>query len=113
MKRHAYGGANLVPMTVPKTCCLILLLNSKKLFFNTNSAIVTKSSVGIQFFSCLSKDSLRALNPTSWVMLGYYPTTSPVTKIALSGIMLRFLVLFIKSLESLIYDQPFGMIGFK
>ena len=29
MKRHAYGGANLVPVAVPETCCLILLLNSK------------------------------------------------------------------------------------
>ena len=29
MKRHAYGGANLVPVAIPGTCCLILLLNSK------------------------------------------------------------------------------------
>ena len=112
MKRHAYGGANLVPIAVPETC-LILLLNSKKLFFNINSAILTKSSVGIHFLSCLSKVSLRALKPASWGMLGYNPTTSAVSKIALSGIVLRFLVLFMKSPESLIYDQPFCMIGFK
>ena len=81
MKRHAYGGANLVPIAVPETCCLILLLNSKKLFFNTNPAILTKSSVGIHFLSCLSKASLRALKPASWGMLGYNPTTSAVTKV--------------------------------
>ena len=98
MKRHAYGSANLVPIVVCETCCLILLFNSKKLFFNTNSAILTKSSMGIHFLSCLSKASLRALNPTSWGMLGYNSTTSTVTKIALSGIVLRFLVLSMKSI---------------
>ena len=55
-KRPAYGGANLVPIAVPETC-LILLLNSNKLFFNTNSAILTKS-VGIHILSCLSKAPL-------------------------------------------------------
>ena len=34
VKRHAYGVANLALIAVPETCCLILLLNSKKLFFN-------------------------------------------------------------------------------
>ena len=115
MKRHAYGGANLVPIAVPETCCLILLLNSKKLFFSTNCAILTKSSVRIHFMweYSLSKASLRAVNPTSWGILGYNPTTSTVTKIALSGIVLVFLVLFMKSPGSLNYDQPFCMIGFK
>ena len=66
MKRHAYGGANLVPIAVPEKCWLILLLNSKKLFFNTNSSILTKSSVEIDFLSWLSKAFLRALKPVSW-----------------------------------------------
>ena len=46
-------------------------------------------------------------------MLEYNPTTSAVTKIAMSGIMLRFLVMFMKPSECLIYDQPFCMIDFK
>ena len=103
MERYAYGGVNLplllVAFAVPKTCCSILLLNSKKLFFNTNSAILTKSSVRIDFLSYLSNASLRAFEPASCGMLGYNPTTSVVTKIALSGIMLRFLVFFMKSPE--------------
>ena len=57
MKRHAYGGANLLLIAVPETCCFILRLNSKKLFFNTNSATLNKSvgnkSVGIDFFVLL------------------------------------------------------------
>ena len=36
---YAYGVANFVPMTVPETCCLTPLLDSKKLVFNKNSAI--------------------------------------------------------------------------
>ena len=113
MERHACGSANLVLITVPETSCLILLLNSKKLFFNINSGILIKSSVGINFLSCLCKDFLRALKPVSWGMLAYNPTTSAVTKIALSGMVLNFLGFFIKSLESLINDQPFCIIGFK
>ena len=98
----------VVHTAVPETCCLILLLNSEKLFFNTNSAVLTKSSMGIHFLSCLSKASPKALNPASWGMLGHNPTASVVSKIALSGILLRFLVLFMKSPESLIYDQHDG-----
>ena len=52
MKRHAYGGTNLVMIAVPETSCLVLLLNLKKLFFNTNSVILNKSYVGINF--CLA-----------------------------------------------------------
>ena len=113
MKRRPYGGANLVSIAVPETCCLILLLNSKKLFFNTNSAILTKSPVATDFLSCLSQTLLRAFKLASWSMLGYNPITSAVTKISLSGVVLTFLVFFMKSPESLIYDQPFCMIGFK
>ena len=41
---HAYGGANLVPSSFPEICCMILVSNSMKLFFNINSAISTKSA---------------------------------------------------------------------
>ena len=58
--------------------------------------------MGVHFTSCLSKASLRAVNPTS-----------AVNEMALSGIVLRFLVLFMKLPESLIYYQPFCIIGFK
>ena len=57
MKRHAYGGADLLPIAVPETWYLVLLLKPKKLFFSTNSAILTESSAGIDFLSCLSKTS--------------------------------------------------------
>ena len=40
-------GANLVPMAVPEICWMILVSNSKKLFFNINSDISTKSMDGI------------------------------------------------------------------
>ena len=43
INKHAYGGAKLVPMAVPEICWMILVSNSKKLFFNINSAISTKS----------------------------------------------------------------------
>ena len=46
-------------------------------------------------------------------MLGQKPTLSAVNKIASSAVVLRFMVLFMKSPESLIYDQPFCIIGFK
>ena len=81
MKRHTYCGANLVPIAiaVPKTFFqFILLLNSKYLFFSTNSAILTKSSVGMPFLPCLSKASLRVLNPAPGGVLGYNPTTIPL-----------------------------------
>ena len=112
MKRHAYGGPNLVPIAVSETCCLILLLNLKNLFFNTNSTILTKSPVEINFLSCLSQTSLRALKPALWGMLGYNFTTSAVNKIALSS-MVPSMVLFVKSAEPLIYNQSICMIGLK
>ena len=49
MKKHTYDGASLLSITVPKNCCLILLLNSKKLLFNINQAIVIKSCVETVF----------------------------------------------------------------
>ena len=56
---QAYVRAHLVPMVAPKICCLIWPLNSKKFFFNANSAIWTNSAVGVFFCSLLSKTSLN------------------------------------------------------
>ena len=55
INKHAYGGANLVPMAVPEIYRMILVSNSKKLFFDINSAIPTKSVGGI-FLSILSSN---------------------------------------------------------
>ena len=40
MRKHAYGGTDLVPIAVPETCCLTLILNSEKLLFNSLNAKV-------------------------------------------------------------------------
>ena len=58
---QAHGGANLAPIAVPDIFWNVSLINSKKLLFNTNSAIFIKSSVGIFFESLLSRVSLRAI----------------------------------------------------
>ena len=55
--------------------------------------------------SLLSSTSLRAFNPALCGMLGYKPTTSTVAKIAFSRIEPKLRVCFIKSLESLMYDD--------
>ena len=113
INRHAYGGANLVPILVPDICSLICPLNSKQLFFRTKSAILISLLVGILCCSLLSSTSLRAFNPVSCGMLGYKPTTSVLTKIAFWGIEPNFRVFFIKSPESLIYDHPLCIKSFK
>ena len=46
-------------------------------------------------------------------VLGYRATTSDVTKIAPSGTLCKSFTLFIKSPESLIYDLPFYITGFR
>ena len=53
LRKHAYGGANLVPVAVPEICYLICLLNLKQLFFRTKSAILISSLVGIVCYSLL------------------------------------------------------------
>ena len=64
--------------------------NSKKLFFNINPAISTKSVDGIFLTALSSNFSYRASRPASWGILGYRPTTSAVTNMALDGILPRF-----------------------
>ena len=53
----------MVPMAVPDSCFLTSPLNSKYLFFKTNSAIFNKFYVGMLLFSLLSKVSLEAFKP--------------------------------------------------
>ena len=89
MKIHAYGGANLVPMAVPETCCLTFESNSKKLFLSTSSAMSTKFAEGTFLSDLSSNFSYGALSPISCRILGYKPTTSAVTKNPSSGILPR------------------------
>ena len=70
------------------------------------------TSRNIVLFS-LIKYFLRAFNPGSCGMLGYKSTTSAMTKIVFSGIEPKFHVFFIKSPESLMYNHPFCIKGFK
>ena len=97
MKIHAYGGANLVLMAIPKTFYLIFESNSKKLFLSTNSAMPTKSADGTFLSDLSSNFSYSALSPTSCGILGYKPTTSAVTKNASSRILSRLLIVSKKS----------------
>ena len=103
---YAQGGANFVPIAVPEICWYTLVSNSKKLFFKTSFAILIRFSVGISLRVLWSKASLSALKPDSWVMLGYNPTTSAVNCRASLGISM-FLILLLKSLESLTHEAPF------
>ena len=103
---HAYGGANLVPIAVPGIWCLTDELNSKYLFLRTNSAIFTRSSVGIDLLSNTLSCFLKTSKPSSCGMLWYNPTTSAVTRNAFSGIFPRFLSLKRKSLVSLTEETP-------
>ena len=83
---QAYVGAHFVPTAVPEICCLMLPLNSKKLLSKTTSAMSKRSSVRIFFCSRLSRACLlSAFNPTSCGILGYNPTTSPLTNMTFSG----------------------------
>ena len=55
MNKMEYGGANLVPIAVPRFCLNVLSKNWKKLFFKTISANSTKVSV---VTSCCSHRAL-------------------------------------------------------
>ena len=113
INKHASGGANLVPIVVPEIRCLIYLLSSKQIFFRTKSTVLISSFVGIVCFSLLSSTSIRAFNPASCGMLGYKSTMFVVTKIAFSGIEPISCFFFITSPESLMYDHPLRIKGFK
>ena len=57
----------------------------KLLLFSVNSAIFTRSSVGIFFIYLFSRASLRAFKPC---LVGYKPTISAVIRMAFSGTLL-------------------------
>ena len=79
-----------------------LIIKLKKIIFQNNPLIRTKSYVGIFFCSRLSSASFRALSLTLPGMLGYKPTSSTMTNIALSRIFPNLRDLLMKSLESLV-----------
>ena len=65
---------------ISEICCLISLINSKKLFLRTNSANLTRSLVGI--FEEVGSSNLlfNAKIPSLCGMLRYRTTTSAVTR---------------------------------
>ena len=80
-----YGGANFVPIAVPRFCFKVFSKKVKKLFLRATSASSTSVEVVISF-SCLKSSRLgRADRPSPCGMLGYKPTTSTVHKIISSG----------------------------
>ena len=94
--------AHSLTTAFPEICCLVWLLNYKKIFFKTIPTFYTESSVGIFLRSPLSGASFRALGPTLWGILGYKPTTSAVTNIALPAIFLNLRDSLKKSSESFV-----------
>ena len=76
-----YGGADFVPIAVPRFCFKVFSLKVKILFLRTTSASSTSVEV-VTSFSCLKSSRLRrADRPSSCGMLGCKPTTSTVHKI--------------------------------
>ena len=74
-----YGGANFVPIAVPRFCFKVFSIKVKILFLRTTSASSTSVEV-VTSFSCLKSSHLRrADRPSSCGMLGYKPTTSTVS----------------------------------
>ena len=90
---------------------MVLVLNSKKLFFNINLAISAKSVDGIFLSALCSNFSNKALRPASWGILGYGPTTLAVTNMASDGILPRLLSFYKKSSVSLMEDFSAFIIG--
>ena len=63
---QAYGGVNLLPMTMLDTCCIALELIFKKLFSRTNSAIYSESFLSTSLFCCcfnLAESAIRLSFP--------------------------------------------------
>ena len=80
-----YGGANFVPIAVPRFCFKVFSLKVKILFLTTTSAGSTSVEV-VTSFSCLKSSRLRrADRPSSCGMLGYKPATSAMHRIISSG----------------------------
>ena len=81
MKKIKYGGANLVPMVVPRFCLNVLSRNWKKFFLKAISANSTKVSIVTSSLSLLPKFFLIEARSSSYGMLGYRQTSSIVHRI--------------------------------
>ena len=80
-----YGGANFVPIAVPRFCLSVFFPNVNTLFFNTTSAKPIMVSVEAYVSFRVSSLFLNAGRPSLYGMFGYNPTTSIVHKIMSSG----------------------------
>ena len=81
MKKIKYGGANLVPMVVPRFYLNVLSRNWKKFFLKAISANSTKVSIVTSSLSLLPKFFLIEARSSSYGMLGYRQTSSIVHRI--------------------------------
>ena len=79
------GGANLVPIPVPRFCLNVFFKNWKWLFFKTISANSTNVSIVTSLFFLLFKCFLIDARSSSCGILGYRPTTSVVHRIVFFG----------------------------
>ena len=96
----------------PDNCCLTFCwIQSSCCSVQTQAFWYILSSDRFTF--PIVKCSLIAFKIDSCGTVGHKPTTSAVIRIELLGILLRLLILLIKSLESLMADHPPFIIGFK
>ena len=102
INKMLYGGANFVPIAVPRFCLSVFFPNVNMLFFNTTSAKSITVSVETYFYFRVSSLFLNADRPSSCGMFGYNPTTSIVHKIMSSGNFGRERSFFRNSLVPLI-----------
>ena len=73
-------------MAVSKICRMILVLHSKKLFFNINSAISANSVDEFLHLSFLLISHIKLVDHHREGILGYKPTTSAITNMTLDDI---------------------------
>ena len=85
INKMVYGGANFVPIAVPRFCLSVFFPNVNMLFFNTTSSQSIMVSVETYFSFRISSLFLNADRPSSCGMFGYNPTTSIVHKIMSPG----------------------------
>ena len=97
-----HGGAEFVPIAVPRFCLSVFFPNVNMLFFNTTSAKSIMVSVETYFSFRVSSHFLKADTPSSYDRFGYNPRTSIVHKIMSSGNFGRERSFFRNSLVSLI-----------
>ena len=69
INKIAYGGANFIPIAVPRKCLKFFLTNSKMLFFRTISASSMRVSLEICLLSLNSKILRIEVRPSLCGML--------------------------------------------